>query len=180
MAIEESDKISGNYEQNVLRRQPGNTNFLLPTGFKFTLQRIPSVTYFCQSCNIPAFSFSEIIQPTRFNPAKHPGRGYEYGDLDITFLVDEDMVNYLEIYDWMRLMGNLEDHSEYEENTNQHFSDASITILNSAMNANLSVNFKNIFPKSLSGIDFSSTNNDTEPLLVTATFAYTTFEVVKL
>lgn len=180
MAIEESDKISGNYEQNVLRRQPGNTNFLLPTGFKFTLQRIPSVTYFCQSCNIPAFSFSEIIQPTRFNPAKHPGRGYEYGDLDITFLVDEDMVNYLEIYDWMRLMGNLDDHSEYEENTNQHFSDASITILNSAMNANLSVNFKNIFPKSLSGIDFSSTNSDTEPLLVTATFAYTTFEVVKL
>jgi hypothetical protein len=180
MAIEESDKIAGNYEKNILRRQPGNTNFLLTTGFKFTLQRIPSVTYFCQSCNIPAFSFSEIIQPTRFNPAKHPGRGYEYGDLDITFLVDEDMVNYLEIYDWMRLMGNLEDHSEYEENTNQHFSDASITILNSAMNANLSVNFKNIFPKSLSGIDFSSTNSDTEPLLVTATFAYTTFEVVKL
>jgi len=180
MGITGSDEISGNYEKNVLKRQPSNTNFLLTTGFKFTLQRIPAVTYFCQSCNIPTFSFSEVLQPTRFNPAKHPGRGYDYGDLDITFLVDEDMVNYLEIYKWMRLMGNLEDHIEYEENTNQHFSDASITILNSAMNANLSVNFKNIFPKSLSGIDFSSTSSDTEPILVTATFAYTSFEVVKL
>ena len=180
MGITGSVEISANYEPNILKRQPENSNFLLPTGFKFTLQRIPSVTYFCQSCNIPSFSFSEILQPTRFNPAKHPGRGYDFGDLDISFLVDEDMKNYLEIYDWMKSMGNAEDHIEYEENTKIHYSDASITILNSAMNPNLSVNFRNMFPKSLSGIDFSSTASDTEPILVTATFAYTSFEVIKL
>jgi len=172
--------ISSNYEPNINRRQPSNTNFLLSTGFRFVLQRTPSLTYFCQSCNLPDFSFGQIEQPSRFIPVKHPGRGYDYGDLQIGFLVDEDMTNYLEIYNWMRSIGNVEDHGDYLEKTTDHFSDASITILNSAMKPNLTVNFKNIFPKSLSGIDFNSTADDTEPIIVSATFAYTSFEVEKL
>ena len=172
--------ISADYEPNINRRQPSNTNFLLSTGFRFVLQRTPSLTYFCQSCNLPDFSFAQIEQPTRFIPVKHPGRGYDYGDLQLGFLVDEDMVNYLEIYNWMRKIGTVEDHNEHLSKTSEHFSDASITILNSAMKPNLTVNFKNIFPKSLSGIDFNSTADDTEPILVQATFAYTSFEVEKL
>jgi len=172
--------ISANYEPNINRRQPTNTNFLLSTGFRFVLQRTPAITYFCQSCNLPNFSFSEVIQPTRFINVKHPGRSFDYADLEIGFLVDEDMKNYLEIYNWMRSIGNVEDHNEYLEKTSQHFSDASITILNSAMKPNLTVNFKDIFPKSLSGIDFNSNASDSEPVLVNATFAYTSFEVEKL
>jgi len=180
MGITGSIGIYPNYEQNINRRQPTNTNYLLSTGFRFVLQRIPAVTYFCQSCSIPTFSFSEVLQPTRFINIKHPGRSYDYGDLDIGFIVDEDMVNYLEIYKWMREIGNVEDHDEYEQNTVSHFSDGSISILNSAMKPNLTVNFKNLFPKSISSIDFSSTASDSEPILVTATFAYTSFEVEKL
>tara|TARA_Y100000034_G_C6858651_1_gene390524 strand:- start:175 stop:729 length:555 start_codon:yes stop_codon:yes gene_type:complete len=172
--------ISSNYEPDINRRQPTNTNYLLSTGFRFVLQRIPAVTYFCQSCNLPSFAFSEILQPTRFINVKHPGRNYDFGDLDIGFIVDEDMVNYLEIHNWMKEIGNVEDDSEYLERTNKHFSDASITILNSAMLPNLTVNFKNVFPKALSGIDFNSTASDSEPLIVTATFTYTSFEVIKL
>ena len=172
--------ISANYEPNINRRQPTNTNFLLSTGFRFVLQRTPSLTFFCQSCNLPDFSFSQIEQPTRFIPVKHPGRGYNFGDLSITFLVDEDMVNYLEIFNWMRSIGNLINHSEHLEKTSEHFSDASISILNSAMKPNLTVDFKDIFPTSLTGIDFSSTAVDTEPILVTATFAYTSFDIQKL
>tara|TARA_B100000287_G_scaffold47148_1_gene42033 strand:+ start:381 stop:917 length:537 start_codon:yes stop_codon:yes gene_type:complete len=172
--------ISANYEPNINRRQPTNTNFLLSTGFRFVLQRTPSLTYFCQSCNLPDFQFAQIEQPTRFIPAKHPGRGYNFGDLTIGFLVDEDMVNYLEIFNWMKSLGNVEDHSDYLEKTSEHFSDASITILNSAMKPNLTINFKDIFPTSISGIDFSSTADDTEPILVTASFAYTSFDIEKL
>ena len=172
--------ISSNYEPNINKRQPTNTNYLLSTGFRFMLQRIPAVTYFCQSCVLPTFSFAEILQPTRFINVKHPGRVYDYGDLDIGFIVDEDMVNYLELYNWMKEIGNVEDHEEYVSRTNHHFSDASISILNSAMQPNLTVNFKNVFPKALSSIDFNSTASESEPILVTATFAYTSFEVEKL
>ena len=30
-----------------------NRNFLSPTGFKFSIKRIPKVAYFCNQANIP-------------------------------------------------------------------------------------------------------------------------------
>jgi hypothetical protein len=39
------------------------------------------------------------------------------------------------------------------------------------------VKFKNIYPTFLSGIDFDSSNTDTETVLATATFSYTHYEI---
>ena len=42
------DYISGTSQlkENLLDRQPSNTNPLVVTDYKFTMQRIPTVTYF--------------------------------------------------------------------------------------------------------------------------------------
>ena len=161
-------------------RQPTNINLLLSTGFRFILSRTPNITYFCQGVNLPDISFGEVLQPTPFIPVKHPGSSFNYGDLEITFIVDENMENWREIHDWMRSIKGVEDFEEYEDNTNNHFCDASIIILNSAMKPNLEVTFDRMFPKSLGGIQFSSDTSDASQIIASATFAFTSYDIRKI
>jgi len=159
-------------------RQPSNTNALLVTEFKFTMQRIPTVTYFCQSANIPSVSVGNIEQNTLFSPINHPGV-FRFDDLNLSFVVDEDMKNWLEIYDWMRSTSNAEDFQDFETQ-DQHLSDATLVITNSAMRGKLVVNFRDCFPKSLSGIEFNSAVTDPEPIIANTTFGFSTYSVERI
>ena len=176
----EEKEFFGGTPLDINSRNPSNTNLLLSTGFRFLLGRTPNITYFCQSVNIPDISLGEVEQPTRFIPVKHPGTSWNYGDLDISFIIDENMENWREIHDWMRSLRNVEDFTEYEKNASNHFSDASVVILNSAMQPNLEVTFEKIFPKTLSGIQFSSDATDSSQLIASASFAFTSYDIKKL
>lgn len=161
-------------------RSVSNPNPLLTTGFRFLLTRTPNITYFCQSVNIPDVTLGEMEQPTIFIPIKHPGNSFTYGDLEISFIVDENMENWREIHNWMRSLKNVEDFTEFETDSRTHFSDARLMILNSAMQPNLEIEFKDIFPKSLAGINFTSSVDDTEAVIGSATFAFTSYDIKKL
>ena len=57
--------------------------------------------------------FTEV--PTRFrNFPVTPGGGVTYGDLTLQFIVDEDLVNYKSVHDWIRKNGGAEEHSPDE------------------------------------------------------------------
>ena len=170
----------GGVPLDINNRNPVNTNLLLSTGFRFLLSRTPHITYFCQSVNLPDISLGEVQQPTRFIPVKHPGSSFTYGDLEVQFIIDENMENWREIHDWMRSLKAVEDFTEYETNTIDHFCDASIVILNSAMKPNLEVTFEKMFPKSLSGIQFSSDAADSSQIVASATFAFTSYDIRKI
>ena len=80
-----------------------NRNFLSPIGFKFVLSDFPKVTYFAQSANIPGISINQVEQPTvmgRTIPWDSHGLNYE--PLNLQFLIDEDLENYLILHNWMR------------------------------------------------------------------------------
>ena len=174
--------------ETALDRQPTNTNFLLPTSFKFDLKRIPSVVFFCQSVNLPSITLGEISQPTRFSlPVKRSGDSFEFEDLTVNFIVDEEMKTWLEIYNWMSTITSLEDFDTYNSaghgnppNEMNHYSDAVLVITNSAKNPIIEVNFKGCFPKSVSAIEFDSKTTDNEPLVATVTFGYTSYKVEPL
>ncbi len=165
-------------KESRLDRQPENTNPLLITEFKFTMQRIPTVTYFCQSANIPSVSVGNVEQNTMFSPINLPGV-FRFEDLSLSFVVDETMKNWLEIYNWMRSTSNAEDFAEFETQ-DQHLSDATLVITNSAMKGKLVANFRDCFPKSLSGIDFNSAVSDPEPIIATTTFGFTTYSIERI
>ena len=84
---------------------PTNKNFLAPTGFNFLIQKIPNVNYFCTSANIPDISLNVNESSTPLTNLKEPGDKISFSDLQIVFQVDEDMVNFKEIYDWMISIG---------------------------------------------------------------------------
>ena len=85
-------------------KQIENRNFLSPIGFKFSLAKFPKVSYFCQSANIPAMNLGIQQQPTPFRSL--PLEGFiEYDPLNLSFLVDENLENYLILHNWIRALG---------------------------------------------------------------------------
>jgi hypothetical protein len=165
--------------QDYLTRQPNNLNPLLPTYFQFSMKRCPTVTYFCQSANLPGLNVEAIPQPTRFRSIPHSAGVPDFEDLTINFVVDETLTNWLEIYEWMRSTTTAKDGTEITD-AEEHYTDATLTILNSAMLPKIRVSFENLLPLSLSSIEFDSTTTVPEALIGTATFTYTTYEITKL
>ena len=161
--------------QNILDRYPERVNPLLPTYFRFHVNRLPAVSFFCQTASLPTVTMSEVQMSTPFVPAKFPSN-LDFDELSITFIVDEQMKNWLEIFNWMRSCTQVENYNEFAT-AQTHLSDATLIILNSAKNPKISVTFKGLYPRTLSALDFSSTVIDPEAMQATATFAYRNYNV---
>ena len=160
-----------------VNRQPTSTNYLYQTFYKFQMRRLPKVNYFMQKVSLPDFaSGGPIEQPTRFVPVKHPSKNVSFDNLSIEFIVDENLENWRELYDWMRTIYLVDDYKNFESETSTHFTEGSILLLNSAMNVNKEIRFHNLLPISLSGIEFDSTDTDLSPRIATATFAFDFYE----
>lgn len=172
----------------VITNQPDNTNFLSPLGFKFTLARAPNLAFFCTDINIPSLTLGFIELQTPFKIVELPGDKLDYGDLQITFRMDEDFANYFEIYNWIVALGfpdNFKQFKSLQDNTGTGnkdtlVSDAVLTILNSAMIPNVEVHFEDIFPVSISDVNFTATDTDVNYVTNTATFKFKKFTIRKL
>ena len=169
-----------------VKRQPSNINHLTPIAYRFNIRKIPKVIYFCQSVNIPGISFSSTVQTTPFSPINIQGDTLFYEDLTIRFLVDEDLEAYTEIFNWITALTAPKAFSQYktERDTNKVlrrstgnlFSSAELIILNNNMNPNKEVIFDDVFPVSLSSIEFDS-GSTLDTLSATVTFKYTTYSI---
>ena len=96
-----------------------NRNFLSPTGFKFGLKRSPGVAFFCNQANIPSLDLGVAEQPSYLKDIPIPGDKMQFGDLNLRFLVDEDLVNFMEIQNWMRGLGFPESLAEFNDLKNE-------------------------------------------------------------
>ena len=162
--------------------QPDNINYLSPVGFRFSIEYIPKTNWFLTSVNLPGISLGEINQPTPLMPTQVPGNDLVFDPLNITFLVDEDLQNWRELYDWLIGLGFPNDYSEYknQKENEQIYSDATLSILNSHMNSNYIITFKDLFPTNLSEVLFDSASGDIEGIKATATFRYLSYTYAKV
>jgi len=170
-----------------------NRNFLAPTGFKFSLKRSPGVAFFCNQANIPSLDLGIATQPSYLKDIDVPGDKIQFGDLTLRFLVDEDLVNYMEIQNWIRGLGYPETLQEFDELEKEAvlpsnygrvgdniYSDGTLQILSSNLVAKFNVNFKDMFPYSLSTITFDATDTDIEYFTADVSFKYTIYNLTDL
>lgn len=160
--------------------QPTNVNYLAQTKFTFVLNRAPNVMFFCQKATVPSLSLTVAKQATPFQPVIRPGHKIEYDTYPVTFKVDEDLKNYMEIFNWMNDLGFPEDFSGYQDITKSGqalVSDSTLLIETGKNNPNIRVNFRDMFPVSLSELDFAITDDDIVYQDVTVTFAYQRFTI---
>jgi hypothetical protein len=158
-------------------------NYLSPLEFRISIKRLPNVQFFTQRSMIPSINVSPVIQPTRFNPVYRTSDNVNYGNLDLTFIIDEDMKNYLEIFNWIISSTFPENHNQFRSIANSEeglFSDISVLVMNSKKNSNIEISYNNCFPISLSDVSLDTTQNDVIYPEATATFSYDTFSIKQL
>ena len=175
------------YDQTLFN--PSNKNFLSPVGFKFVIGRTPNVDYFCQSASIPEVNIGVREVPTPVKDYSVPGDKMTFGDLNLRFLVNEDLDNYYEISKWLKGLTTPKHQEEFYQYLNtvnekgrpkdfdKQMSDARLLILNSNYNAISIVNFFNIFPTSLSTLEFDASATDINYFTAQVNFKYTLYEI---
>jgi hypothetical protein len=169
-------------------KQIQNRNFLSPVGFKFTLAKEPKVSFFCNSASIPEITLGNTVQPTYLKDIDIPGEKLTYGDFSLRFLVDENLENYMKMHNWLTGLGFPETTQQFKTLTtddvtgegalDQQFSDASLHILNSNFRDVAIVKFRDLFPVSLSSLEFDASEADVQYFTADVTFKYTIYDIL--
>ena len=177
-----------------MSKQIENRNFLAPTGFKFTLDKSPKVAFFCNQANIPDLNLGVAVQPTYLKDIDQPGDKLQFGDLNIRFLVDENLENYMEIQNWMRGLGypeKLQQIYDLQKTGNRAldlpsrsmenvFSDGTLQVLSSSLISKFQIKFQGLFPYSLTTLMFDATNTDIDYFTSDVSFKYTYYDITDL
>ena len=170
-----------------LANAPSNSAHLNPSAYKFNIRLIPNTTFFVQTANLPALSYSPSQVPGPFATINLVGGTLEYEDLMVTFIVDEDLTNWLEIFNWMIAITAPKNFEQYknrkESNENLRIdhgdliTSAELITLTNNKNPNMQIIFDDVFPISLSEIQFDVTHTENTTITATVVFKYTTYRV---
>ena len=164
-----------------------NKNMLSPVGFQLAIQRSPHINFFVQGITVPSLGLGVMEQQTPVFTIPQPGDRVTYSELQVSFRVDEDLNNYLDIFNWIKALGFPESPEQYAELEKQPqwsgeglVSDGTVLILSSAMNANVEFTFTDMWPTSLSGFEMNSRDTSVEYVECTVDFKFTSMKVRKI
>ena len=191
-------------ETNAITRQPTQLDYASPAQFKFKITKLPKVEYFCTEINIPGLQMSSATQNTALRDIPIPGDKLDFGDLILTYMVDEKFDNFEELYNWLRGLGIPIDHKDYANlvsagrdrfpNQGKDFnpsrgtkeqpavpmgpalSDATLSILSAKNNVIKEVRFIDLFPVSMTGASFTQQAQDINYITSTVNFKYSYYE----
>ena len=153
------------------RISPSKINLAKSTNYKLNINILPATEFWLTTCNLPTLSANEV-------PVPDPIHGYRYkptntttvAPMTVTFLVDEDYSNYMEILDLMyKSVGP--DMSRRYQPGEVTGSDGSLHILSNNKNiTDVVFTFHNLFPTILG--ELQMTNESPDPLLTDLTLQY--------
>jgi hypothetical protein len=169
-----------------LNNQIQNPNFLSKINFRFILKRAPKVTYFTTATVIPGINLPVAKQETPFLNVSLPGHKLSHNPFIIRFLVDENFENYLELLSWMKAIGLEQNFEDYRNLKSNHIStgesvvsDGSLIVDKSSNKPNFAVDFYDLFPISLSDVDFDTQVETDTPVTCIAQFQYRNFKITR-
>ena len=193
-------------ETSPLNRQPTALDYSSPTQFRFLINQLPKVQYFTTEANIPGITLGEGQFNTPLKDIELLGDKLTYEDLTITFIVDENLENYIEMHTWLTGIGFPKDRKQFSEfrsaTSNMSVktrgesndigdvrastpelamtSDSVMTILTNKNNPVVECRFKDVFPTSLSGLSYNQNITDVDYLTAEVTFKYQIYEIKTL
>ena len=172
---------------NIYYKQLDNRNYMSPIGFQFSIARFPKVSFFSNTAALPQINLGGAEQSNYLKQIMHPGDRLEYGELPIQFLVDEDMVNYSLIHNWMTGLAFPESMQQFIDVTTDRdgdrdyklqYSDATLAVLNSNYNEIAKIKFWDLYPTSLSTLEFTATDTDINYMTANVTFNYLYYQIL--
>ena len=145
-------------------------NSLSQLNFRLKLYTLPEFEFRVQTVVIPGLNLGTVEIPSPFVTIPEPGN-ISYDQLSVSFMVGEDMKDYMEIFNWMVGLGTPDGLGTYT----RKFIDGSVLILNSSQKILKNVRFTNMYPVSLSDVSFDSTLSDVQYVTATANFRFARF-----
>lgn len=156
--------------------------------FKADIDKIPFFNYKLQEVRLPGMQLGVAETPTPFQKMKVPGDQIVYDQIGFTFIVDEDLSNYLAIQKWMHGLGFPDSFEDYQELIKfgsarakrsyevDETSDIVVHMMTNHRNPNMNFKYLRAFPVSLSGLELSVTNTTSHVVTATAMFEFTGME----
>jgi hypothetical protein len=170
---------------SVLDQNPQNRNFLSPLNFKFTLRRAPHINFFLQKVSLPQVSINPTpIYSNLLIDIPLAGEFVTFSPLTITFKIDEDLRNYLEIFNWIKALGDYGRDGDYAKLQDARpgedkglVSDLSLMVMSSTKMPNYEIVFIDAFPTTISALSFNTVDSDVNYMEATVEFRYIYFEI---
>ena len=149
-----------------------NLNLLNPGNFRVTIdsREFANIEYFCTTAALPALTMNPIQNDFRNEFAYQPGEVIEYGNFEMEFMVDEDMKNYSEIFNW--LLANKDD-------TTRKFRDILLSIRTNKSTINKEVRLFDCFPIGLGQLQFTTQDTNVAFITCSVTFQYNKFVITR-
>lgn len=166
---------------------PNNMNPLSSNGFNFSIVKLPKLSFFCQEVNLPEISLPEINIASPLSVIPITGEVVNFGELQLQFLIDENMANYKSVFNWIIGAGFPDNNDQYvnflqtndtiQTNTElaKSYSDGTLEILGSNNQAVQTITFVDMFPIALSSLTFQTTATDVQYLAGNVTLKYSRF-----
>lgn len=158
-------------------------NYLSNGGFDVTIPRIPNVEFFVQKMVLPSIDANPVERSTPLSSVYDVSDRLRYNDFDLTFIIDENMRNYIEIFNWMKGINSPETLNQYaalEDSKDGITSDITVLLLNSHKNPHIRITMINAFPVGLTSVDLNLVNQDVTYAEASVTFRYDRFLIEQL
>jgi len=163
-----------NYDDESADSLIANPTFVNPTSFRLV---IDSRKYQNAEFTVQTFSLPDIsAQPAPLNlPRRNigmPADKVEFSPFELTFLVDEQFINYKEIHEWILGMVTEGDKGIRKSR------DVSLIIISSHNNAIREIKFVDAYPVSLSSLQFDTTTTTIDYLTASVSFQYSYYKII--
>ena len=166
-----------------------NINPLSPNGYKFSINKLPELTYFAQTVNLPGITLGDPSFMNPFATVPIPGDMLTYDTLNVQFIVDEKMNNYIALYNWIVALGFPQGYEQYLANLDNDqianlnslatsYSDGTLEILDNTNKPVRTINFVDLFPVSLDSLQFHSNDQDVAYFIGNATFRFSYYKIM--
>ena len=189
-------------EISATHRQPTVFDYSQSNQFKVFIPIFPITEWFVVRANIPSVNLGVADQYTPFVQVQVAGDHITYGDFSITFIVDENLKNYMEMYNWMKNIGfpfsheqfnklerpdyqdrsggqvyNAESDTYSKANDRDLYTDIVLQIMTSKNNLVAQCEIYEAFPTTIGAIEYSQQETDMTYATCEVGFAYSWFDV---
>lgn len=170
-----------------------NKSILNKNNFKLLIDKVPTVEYYVQTVTIPGMQFTETVQSAGIGlDAYFPGDKISFETLSVKFLIDEDLENYKEIYNWINSIVPISNPADYKnytdtvttdsgqfssiDNNLNQYSDITLVLNTNKNIPNRYFRFYDCFPLSLGGLELQS-GGENEPVSCEVTFRFSYYDI---
>jgi len=194
--------VAGDSTLNTNPREPTVFDYAQSNQFKVYIPIFPLVEWFVVSCNVPGITMGQGVVPTPLVDYPIVGEKLTYDQFSMTFLVDEKLENFMELHNWLINMAPPQNTNQFMARTSEYvlptgqntkfypagnddsqtatgstsdrqlYCDITLFILSSKNNPVATVVMRDAFPVSLSSLDYSQQDTDTNYVQCNVTFVY--------